>query len=172
MFTTKSLSIPYCFVVFRHEIKVVNPLSRIVNPLGRIIGSLRRKLVPVEILVVASLCWRQYVVCSSQGLDAVGAESLVLDFLGVSLDGELFVLFNVGVLAGDGGMGNFPLCFEALKFLTINFPAVVDLEVFFDLGNSSKFLDYFLVVAATLGSGAVVEVLLKSFEDLANSKIG
>ncbi len=68
-------------------------------------------------------------------------------------------------------MSLFPRGLENLKLLGVVLLSEVSLVVAFDFGDCFEFLDDFLVVAATLGSGAVMEILFKSFKNLANSEL-
>jgi hypothetical protein len=62
-------------------------------------------------------------------------------------------------------MSLLPVSFEFLQLFTKNFLPIVILEVFSELGNCFKLHKNFLEVAATLSSGAALQILLKSFED-------
>lgn len=81
------------------------------------------------------------------------------------------MFLDVDVFAGDGRMSFFPGGFENLKLLGVVVFSEVAFVVAFDFGYSFELLDDFLVVAATLGSGAVMKVLFKSLKNLADSEL-
>ena len=89
----------------------------------------------------------------------------------IGLYSEFPMFLDVDVFAGDGRMSFFPGGFENLKLLGVVVFSEVAFVVAFDFGYSFELLDDFLVVAATLGSGAVMKVLFKSLKNLADSEL-